>query len=161
MLLRAQARVWAKGPAEAELESRAMPLVRTKAVSDTGMRCFSGAILHKGDTSKIGKLNSFEPGTMAAVEATARAARGAEVMAGHGSGHMERREAGLSSHLYSTLRVWHGPWFTSSDAGLRNLTSTLGDILSMFNFESARVKKCCQGSCFWPPLRGFAVPVSI
>lgn len=59
-----------------------------------GITYFSGAIPHKGDSNKIGKLKSFVPNTMAA---TARAASRTKVTAGHGSGKTGRREAGLSS----------------------------------------------------------------
>lgn len=38
------------------------------------------------DSYKIGKLNSFVPDTMAAMEAIAGGASGAKVTAGHGSG---------------------------------------------------------------------------
>lgn len=49
-----------------------------------GMRYFSGAIFHNVDSNKIGKLNSFVPDTMAAVEGIAGGASGAKVTAGHG-----------------------------------------------------------------------------
>lgn len=62
-----------------------------------GIRCFSAqgldTILHKGNSNKTSKLNSFVPDTMVAVETTARAASRANVTAGHGGGKKGRREA--------------------------------------------------------------------
>lgn len=58
----------------------------------------SDTILHKGNSSEIGKLNSFVPDTMAAVEAaveaTAGAASRAKVTAGHGSGKCGKEKQG-------------------------------------------------------------------
>lgn len=92
----------AKGPAKAELAREEMLLTKTKAVSDTGgldtsqLRALD-TILHKRDSNKIGKLNSFVPDTMVAVETTARATSRAKVTGGHGSGKTGRKEARLSS----------------------------------------------------------------